>query len=169
MVIAEFRAPWCRALRHTTVLTSLLLLSMVALGFLSGPHELLLWWLAMVGVPIVVLVSSALFTVLGYAVTETTIEVKRLCWTTSLPLQGLRAVSGDEDAMRGSLRLFGNGGLFAITGWLWSRKLGRYRAFATDPARAVILRYANRKILLTPDDVQKFIVLLRKQLSGSAA
>jgi len=70
--------------------------------------------------------------------------------------------------MRGSLRLFGNGGLFAITGWFWNRKLGRYRAFATDPARAVVLRYATRRILLTPDDVQKFIVLMRKQISGAA-
>jgi len=78
MVIAEFRAPWCRALRHTTVLASLLLLALVALGFLTGPRQLLLWWLGMVGLPIVVLVCSALFTVLGYAVTENTIEVKRL-------------------------------------------------------------------------------------------
>jgi len=67
------------------------------------------------------------------------------------------------EGMRGSLRLLGNGGLFAICGWFWNRRIGRYRAYATDPERAVLLRYRDgTKVVLTPHDVQHFIVRVRR-------
>ena len=60
------------------------------------------------------------------------------------------------------MRLFGNGGLFGITGWFWNRRFGRFRAYATDPGRVVLLRYRDgRKIVVTPHDVQQFIVRVR--------
>ncbi|MGD9599211.1 MAG: PH domain-containing protein [Steroidobacteraceae bacterium] len=74
-------------------------------------------------------------------------------------------VRGVPGEMRGSVRLFGNGGLFAITGWFWNRRLGRYRAFATDPDRAVLLEFARGKVLVTPHDPQAFIVQARRQLA----
>jgi hypothetical protein len=40
--------------------------------------------------------------------------------------------------------------------------MGRFRAYATDPGRAVLLRYRDgRKVLVTPHDVQHFIVRVR--------
>ena len=40
--------------------------------------------------------------------------------------------------------------------------MGRFRAYATDPGRAVLLRYREgRKVLVTPHDVQHFIVRVR--------
>jgi hypothetical protein len=68
--------------------------------------------------------------------------------------------------MARSLRLFGNGGLLSYSGYFWNRKTGRYRAFATDPSRAVVLSYRKRKIIITPDDPQRFIVRLRTQLKN---
>jgi hypothetical protein len=71
-------------------------------------------------------------------------------------------VSGITDGLRGSLRLFGNGGLFSISGWFWNRRLGRFRAYATDQDRAVLLRYQNGdQIVVTPHDVQHFIVRVK--------
>ena len=77
-------------------------------------------------------------------------------------------MTGEADALRGAVRFFGNRGLFAFTGWFWSRRLGRFRAFATDPGRAVMLRYADRKVIVTPHDPQHLIVRLRT-LMGSLA
>jgi hypothetical protein len=69
--------------------------------------------------------------------------------------------------MRGSLRLLGNGGLFSFSGEFWNRRLGRYRALATDPSRAVVLRYPGRTIVITPHDPQQFIMRARTLLSTS--
>jgi len=59
--------------------------------------------------------------------------------------------------LRGSIRLFGNGGFFSFTGVFQSRKLGRYRAFVTDPARCVILRFTGRVVVVSPADPEAFI------------
>jgi len=162
LTIARFSAPWSRSLRVLTTAAVALLLALVLIGFLVGPRQSWVWRMAMVGVPLVVLVGSLLFMVRGYVLTESQIEVQRLGWRTVLPFAGLAAVSGEPQGLQGSLRLFGNGGLFGISGWFWNRRIGRFRAYATDPQRAVLLRYRDgRKVVVTPHDVQHFIVRVR--------
>jgi len=162
LTVARFSAPWSRSLRVLTTAAVALLLALMLIGLLVGPRQSWVWRLAMVGVPLVVLVGSLLFMVRGYVLTESQIEVQRLGWSTVLPFAGLAAVSGEPQGLRGSLRLFGNGGLFGISGWFWNRRIGRFRAYATDPERAVLLRYRDgRKVLVTPHDVQHFIVRVR--------
>jgi len=161
-VIAEFPAPWSRSLYFVTTLSVSILLVVILVGLTMGPRQLPLWRAAMVGVPLVVLLSALPFMVRGYVLTDQHIEVRRLGWRTTLPLAGLVAVSGVPEGLRGSVRLFGNGGLFGITGWFWNRRIGRFRAYATDPGRVVLLRYRDgRKVVLTPHDVQHFIVRVR--------
>ena len=162
LVHAEFSAPWSRSLRLTTTASVALLVAVALVGLLVGPRQLLLWQVAMVGVPLVVLLGALPFMVRGYVLTETHLEVRRLGWRTVLPLAGLVAVTGEPQGLRGSLRLFGNGGLFAISGWFWNRRIGRFRAFVTDPERMVLLRYGDgKKVVVTPHDVQHFIVRAR--------
>ena len=160
-MLAEFSAPWGRSVRVVTAVTSVLLIAMTLGGLLGGPRQLLIWRLATV-VPLLVLLGALPFMVRGYVLTEWHIEVLRLGWSTELPLAGLVAVTGEPDGIRGSLRLFGNGGLFGITGWFWNRRIGRFRALATDPERVVLLRYRDgTKVVVTPHDVQHFIVRVR--------
>jgi hypothetical protein len=59
--------------------------------------------------------------------------------------------------MRGSLRTFGNGGAFSFTGFYYNKRLRSYRAYVTDPRRAVILRYANRRVVLSPASPADFV------------
>jgi hypothetical protein len=161
-VLAEFAAPWGRAVRLATTLSTALLGLVLLTGVFFGPHQLLLWRVAMIGVPLAVLLGSLPFMVRGYALTERELLVRRLGWQTALPLAGLAAVTGEPEGLRGSLRLFGNGGLFGISGWFWNRRFGRFRAYATDPQRVVLLRYRDgRKMVVTPHDVQHFIVRVR--------
>jgi PH (Pleckstrin Homology) domain-containing protein len=161
-VLASFHAPWGRSLRLTTAGSTAVLLIVLLLGLFTGPRHLLVWRAAMVGLPLLVLLAPLPFMVRGYIVTEGHLEVRRLGWSTLLPLAGLTAVSGEPEGLRGSVRVFGNGGLFAISGWFWNRRIGRFRAYATDPSRAVLLRYRDGKnVVVTPDDVQHFIVRVR--------
>lgn len=167
-ILAEFRAPWSRTLRVTSALSVGVLLMIVLIGLLAGPRQFLLWRVAMIVLPLLTLAAALAFVVRGYVLTDISIEVRRLGWSTSLPLAGLVSVTGEVDAWRGAVRLFGNGGLFAFTGWFWSRRLGRFRAFATDPGRAVMLGYADRKVMVTPHDPQHFIVRVRTLLGSLA-
>jgi hypothetical protein len=162
LILATFPAPWSRPLRLTTAASAALLLTVMLAGLFTGPRHFLVWQLAMVGLPLVILLGALPFMVRGYVLTERHIEVRRLGWSTVLPLAGLVAVTGEPEGLRGSVRLFGNGGLFGISGWFWNRRLGRFRAYATDPNRAVLLRYQDgKKVVVTPNDVQHFIVRVR--------
>jgi Bacterial PH domain len=162
-VIAEFSAPWGRSLRVMTSAAVAILLTVVLTGLLAGPRQLWVWWAAMVAMPLVVLCGSLLFMVRGYVLTDSQIEVRRLGWSTTLPLADLVTATGEPQGLRGSVRLFGNGGLFSISGWFWNRRIGRFRAYATDPQRAVLLRYRDgARVVLTPHDVQHFLVQVRR-------
>ena len=162
LAIAEFSAPWSRSLRLLTMSSVVVLLALALAGLWLGPRQSLILRMAMAAAPLAVLGGAMLFMVRGYVLTDSRIEVRRLGWSTILPFAGLIAVNGEPQGLRGSLRLFGNGGLFAISGWFWNRRIGRFRAYATDPERAVLLRYRDgKKVIVTPHDVQHFIVRVR--------
>lgn len=162
VVLAEFSAPWARSVRVATAAVVAGLVVMMLAGLFTGPQQLPVWRGVLVGVPLVVLSCTLPFMVRGYFLTDSHIAVRRLGWSSVLPLAGLAAVTGEPEGMRGSVRLFGNGGLFGISGWFWNRRIGRFRAYATDPSRTVLLRYRDgRQVVVTPDDVQQFIVRVR--------
>ena len=56
---------------------------------------------------------------------------------------------------------------FSFSGEFWNRRLGRFRALATDPQRAVVLRYSRRTVVITPHDPQQFIMRARTVLKTS--
>ena len=51
--------------------------------------------------------------------------------------------------------------MFSITGWFWNRRIGRYRAFITDPKSSVILVTASRTIVVSPSDPAMFVDRVR--------
>src|SRR5690606_37779874 len=117
------------------------LVGVAVIGVATGPRHLLIWQHSMVWFPIGFGVISVFYMVRGYTIEGSAIAVRRLGWALRLPLAGIESVEVDPEALRGALRLFGNGGLFAFSGLFWSRRLGRFRAFATDPARGVLIRW----------------------------
>jgi len=149
-------APWGKSLRFMSWFC-------VALGFIipgavyfadkNGHANWLtvgcLYWALMLG--------AALFVVRGYAVGPNELTIQRLLWTTRLPLSGLQSAEVLPDAMRGSLRLFGNGGMFSITGLYRNRALGNYRAFVTDLTRTVVLRFPKRIVVVSPENPEQFV------------
>jgi Bacterial PH domain len=162
VVLARFSSPWSRSLRITTTVSLLVLVGVIVVAALLGSRRLVPLRVAMAVLPVLLVLVTLPFMVRGYLLTDKQIEVQRLGWRTSLPLAGLAAVTGEPEGLRGSIRLFGNGGLFAVSGWFWNRRIGRFRAYVTDPARAVLLRYRDgRQVVLTPHDVQHFIVRVR--------
>jgi len=62
----------------------------------------------------------------------------------------------EPNAMRGSIRTFGNGGFFSFSGLYRNTLLGPYRPFVTDFRHTVILRYHDRTIVVSPPEPEEF-------------
>jgi hypothetical protein len=149
-----YKAPWGKALRWTSII-SVLLIAGVAAAILvtdknrsSGFVVLLLPAL---------LLGTALFAIRTYTLEPTELLIRRLLWTTRVPLAGLQSAEFVPNAMNRSLRLCGNGGLFSFTGWYRNRSLGNYRAFVTELKNTVVLRFPGRTVVISPENPERFV------------
>ena len=98
----------------------------------------------------------------GYIPTPDAILVKRLFWDTRLPRKGLESAAFQPGVMKGSIRTFGNGGFYSFTGFYRNRELRNYRALVTNNAKTVVLRYADRTIVLSPGAPETFVAELMR-------
>lgn len=151
VITTFYKAPWGKTVRWVSALsTGVLLWGGASLAGEPAP----LRWLAVL--PALILFGAALFVIRSYAIEPEALAIRRLVWTTRLPLSGLQSATLEPHAMRRSLRLWGNGGLFSVTGWYYNRTLGGYRAFVTDPAQTVVLRFPKKIILVSPETPGRF-------------
>jgi hypothetical protein len=154
----HYEAPWSTSLIVVSLLTTVVCLGVPVGAWLNvaGKHPPgALGYVVLL--PLVILFGTALFTIRGYSISSDSILVHRLLWQTVLPRAGLESAEVEPEAMRGSIRTFGNGGAFSFTGFYYNKRLGSYRAYVTDPRRCVVLRYANRRVVLSPATPEDFV------------
>ncbi len=152
-----YDAPWGLLLRAMTLFSVCLLGGMVAVGLTNRPPGSLGWDLVMIVLPLVMVVVAVFFIIRGYLLFPDVLFVQRLGWYSKIPLDGLLAASFDPEATKRMVRRFGNGGMFCFAGSFKSKKIGAFRAFATDLRRAVVLQFADRTIVVTPGDPVDFV------------
>lgn len=155
----NYPAPWGKLLIGVSAFASLICAgASIAILLNAGNGPEAPWVMLTAGMlPLFILVVAALFTVRGYVLTADEILVQRSFWSTRFERARLQSASVDPTALRNSIRLFGNGGLFSFTGVFRSPALGRYRAYVTDPARCVVLRFADRVVVFSPADPEAFV------------
>ncbi len=115
----EFGAPWSRSLKRASTVSTCLLALIAVVGTFGLPARLWPTRALLIALPVLVLAIALVNMVSGYALSSTELEVRRPLWSNSFPLAELQAVNADPLAFKGALRLFGNGGLFAFTGYFW--------------------------------------------------
>jgi hypothetical protein len=149
-----FKAPWGKALRWMSAFSVVLLLGIFITIWVvdksPASRFALLLLPALLG-------GTALFLIREYTIEPRELLIRRLLWTTRLPLAGLKSATFQPEAMRGSFRLFGNGGMFSFTGWYRNRALGTYRAFVTDLNKTLVLKFEKRTIVISPENPEQFI------------
>jgi len=160
-----YKAPWS---------ASLVVISMLATLILVSAAIALIWKGRGIGsyaavVPLTIICAAALFIVRAYSVTSEAILIHRSFWITRLPLVGLQSARFEPRAMRRSIRTFGNGGLFAFTGWFCNAALGRYRAFVTDPNRTVVLQLSRGTVVVSPSAPSDFVRSVTRALHADKA
>lgn len=157
-----FRAPWSKRLSYSTLIFILMLFGASMLGRNAVHYRTFLAAFMITGVPLLIAGGSSFFMIRGYIVTENALFVQRFLWHTRIDLSELRTFEPDSAAMSESVRTLGNGELFCIAGYFHNEKLGSYRAFATDPKLAVVLRFTDKVIVVTPDNPEQFVAALKE-------
>jgi hypothetical protein len=148
MNLNTYKAPWGKTLCWMSAFSVVIILAVAVPILLKHP----VGWLVALILP-----AAALFIVRSYAIEPNVLAIRRRLWTTRLPLAGLQSAELSPNVMRGSLRLFGNGGLFSITGLFRNRALGNYRAFVTDLTKTVVLRFPKRTVVVSPENPERFV------------
>lgn len=158
----EFPAPFSRLLWITSGVASAILILVAGAGVIAlpstapGPARALL-----TGLPVLIMAGTLPFAVRRYRILPGVIEIQRLGWITRLDLAGFKSADVDRTAMRQSIRLAGNGGLYSFTGWFWNQRLGKFRALVSDPDRTVVLRFDDRTVVISPDSPEEFVRTLK--------
>ncbi len=153
-------APWSIGLKLTSTLGTILVVGVGFAAYHAIPSSAGFIHLFGLGVAFVltgILAISILFMITGYTVADNELYIERLLGSTHLSLAGLSRIWFEPAACKGSIRVFGNGGLFSFTGHYYSQALGRYRLFATNFSRSVILILPHRVVVITPAAPQAMI------------
>jgi len=106
----------------------------------------------------------------GYVIADRSIVVRRLAGPARIALNDVReARRAAPDDFRGSIRLWGSGGLFGSYGVFSTTKLGKSTWYVTDRKNSVVLITGSKTALFSPDDVDGFLNAIRVSAPVPAA
>jgi len=102
------------------------------------------------------------FRPINYVVTEEEIIIRRPLLNAHIKRADIESAELiDKSKIRGSIRTFGVGGLFGYYGSFANFSLGRMTWYATRRDKPVLIKTTDgRKIILTPNDPDKFVIEL---------
>jgi hypothetical protein len=103
------------------------------------------------------LLSTVVLGIRGYQLTKDELHVKHFGWSQRWRLRDLRDINVRPGALSGSVRTLGIGGFFGYIGRFRSSILGDYQAYVTDGSRAVVLRFAECTLVISPSDPAAFV------------
>jgi hypothetical protein len=155
----RYGSPWDRQLLTSTIA----LLAVIAVTAIAGTAGALQANLR--GIALAVTVFSSAVAVgawalapRGFAIGDGRLRFLRNGWPSQeIPLGEIRTIAVlDPDALRGSLKLLGMGGLFGYYGWFRSPSLGSFRLHATRSRGLVLVRTETRTHVLTPEPPEDF-------------
>ncbi|MGJ8634523.1 MAG: PH domain-containing protein [Luteolibacter sp.] len=155
-----YTAPWGKSLKWISGIC-IATIVFAALFSLFPNRSVQIGSLLISGSLLLTLIPCSFFTIRSYRITQTAIHIQRLCFISSIGLENLKSAEFIPSAMKGSLRTFGNGGLFSWTGKYWNKDLGSYRAFVTDLNKTVVLRFTDKIIVISPESPEDFIKKLQ--------
>ena len=107
------------------------------------------------------LVVCRIYSVRGYSVKDGRLFVHRFGWAKRFDLATLSEAAYEPGAMQGSVRTWGIGGVFGFIGHFRNGVLGPYRAYATDPARTVVLKFGGKTVVVTPEHPAEFVAAVQ--------
>ncbi len=151
----QFTAPWDQKLKVLTLAISVALILLAIV--INQP-----WSPAL----IFLLIGMLIFSVRGYSLKNGKLLVHRMGWSNTFDLHKLTAVTVNPQAMMGSLRVFGVGGLFGYIGYFRNSLLGTYRAYATHTGNCLVLEFGDKRVVVTPDSPEAMKLAIEDELKS---
>lgn len=105
--------------------------------------------------------GSAAFGVYSYSIQDGKLKILRLGWSKDIKLSEINTIEEKPNAMLGSFRRFGVGGLFGCIGYVSNSILGRYRAYSTHTKQTVLIHTNKEQIIISPDNPKEFVASLK--------
>ncbi len=104
-----------------------------------------------------------LFSVNGFTLQEQQLIAHRPFWNTEIQLPSDVIVEVEPEIKKGLFKTMGNGGMFGYTGSFRNKKLGNFKAYATNWNNAISIRSETNGfcIVVTPEDTQYFLSSFR--------
>jgi transcriptional regulator with XRE-family HTH domain len=163
----RFRATYSKGMIRTfTVMVVIFILIPFAAIFMEkAAHidcrigmKLYPWFMLLYIVNMLTMVNS--FTIKGGK-----LVIQHFLFKKSYDLAALTGIEACPHAMMGSVPL--TFPLVTLSAWYCNALLGTYRAFVTDPAHMVVMRFGKKTIVVSPDDPDAFIEAVRAELRAS--
>src|SRR5699024_9080016 len=101
--------------------------------------------------------SCIVFSVRSYSLKDGMLMIHHLGWSKNFSLSKLTKVEYNPDATRGSIRIFGIGGVFGFIGYFRNSILGSYHAYAADRKNTVVLDFSGTEVVITPEEPEEFV------------
>ena len=162
---SRFAAPMCRDVKAMTRFFPLIFGGNALVPFLMR-FPLPTWTLVLSATfQIGIVAYLASYKILAYIVTDDSLIIRYLGRPVTIPLASLASATVDPEVLPLPIR---RGIAFSIMGVRQSSKWGTYRAYASDPSRAVVLSFADRRIVVTPDRPEEFAELLTRRIQAGA-
>ncbi len=131
----------------------LLTIFVIALLMLLGRESMMIV-AVLVGL---ILLATLIVGIRGYRLTEDELLIRHVGWSQRWSLRELRDITVRPGVLSGSMRTLGIGGFFGYIGRFRSTLLGDYQAYVTDGSRAVVLRFTDSTVVVSPDDPAAFV------------
>jgi hypothetical protein len=162
-----FAAPWGTRVRLVTVLTILLCVALPPLlRFMlpaKRPAPLPLLFVGPLTGLVILTATATAATVRAYELAPGELRVRRVGRVNRFALAGLVSAEADRTALAGARKRLGNDGLGAVSGTFRSQRLGEFEACVTDAARAVVLRWPDHVLVVSPDRPGDFVDAIRER------
>jgi hypothetical protein len=141
--------------------------SVKALLVAEGDTTTILIHSVVIFVLLATLVVSYLFSTQNYLIDNNELVIKRPISERRISIADIEEIRlvGEAD-MTGTIRTFGNGGLFGYYGKYYNKTFGSMTLYTTQRANRVFIRTnSGSKIIISPDDL-RFIDKLKSALSN---
>jgi hypothetical protein len=94
---------------------------------------------------------------MGYTISDNELLIRRMGWANRISLSEIDDIRYEPNIMKGSIRIWGIGGLFGFIGYFRNRRLGSYKAYSTSNKHTVVIDVNGKKIVVSPDSPSEFV------------
>lgn len=148
---------WSNEVILITIMWILVVISCLApLFFISAVPHGLKWLLGIIILGSVIF--AAAYSPLSLSIDSDKVTLKKLIGQIVIPLEEIRTVKKiNKNAISGSIRTFGSGGVFGYLGRFKNRNLGKYSMYITERKNLILIKTENRQYVFNCSEPDAFI------------